>query len=190
VNDAVLSGALALCLGGGAIDLVALNLIALPAALAPLASEQERTPRVHAALSPSRAVPQSSSAVGAARRMVDPPAVLISEGRAPRAEPKPVAVLEFELSSRRVQRRESRILLETAARLRDAPEITVVGHADASGSDELNDRLSAQRAAAVAQRLIEGGIPKARVRLAARGEREPRKDGNSRRVEIFVGGQL
>jgi outer membrane protein OmpA-like peptidoglycan-associated protein len=64
----------------------------------------------------------------------------------------------------------------------------VIGHADASGPEQLNDQLSARRAQAVARRLLGSGISAARVRVDARGEREPREAGNSRRVEVFVGG--
>jgi outer membrane protein OmpA-like peptidoglycan-associated protein len=97
-------------------------------------------------------------------------------------------IVEFEVSSPRVSRHESRALLEAVAQLSRASAITVIGHADESGPEALNDRLSAQRAAAVLERLEASGIPRRRLQLQARGEREPRTDGNSRRVEIFVGG--
>lgn len=38
-------------------------------------------------------------------------------------------------------------------------EVTVVGHTDASGSEGRNDRLSELRAQAVAERLVENGVP-------------------------------
>lgn len=178
MNDVALSAALALCLGAGAVDLLALNVVVLPAARASLPRAPEReTP----ARTPAPPVETS--------RTAELPAVSIAGVPARRAEPDPVAILEFDPASRRVDHRGSSALSQMLAQLRNASEIVVIGHADASGSEELNDRLSAQRAAAVARRLVESGVPSRRVRVDARGEREPRQDGNSRRVEIFVGGQ-
>jgi OOP family OmpA-OmpF porin len=182
VSNAALSGALALCLGAGAVDLLALNLVVLPAARGPMPSpiEPEVPPRAHAPAIAKRDTHPELAALFP---------VPVAAQPAPRAEPLPVAVLEFDVASRRVDRRGATSMSQTLRQLRDASEIIVIGHADASGPEQLNDRLSAQRAAAVARRLVEGGILETRVRVDARGEREPRKEGNSRRVEIFVGGQ-
>jgi OOP family OmpA-OmpF porin len=179
VNHAALNALLALCLGAGAADLLALNLVVLPAARGASAQPLDRqapprTPAPPAALP----TPRPELALG-----VQP----VPAGAPPR--PQPVAILEFDVASPYVDRRATSALGETLARLRDATEIVVIGHADASGPEQLNERLSAQRAAAVARRLLGSGIAEARVRIDARGEREPRQDGNSRRVEIFIGEQ-
>ncbi|MGL4597919.1 MAG: OmpA family protein [Bacteroidia bacterium] len=51
--------------------------------------------------------------------------------------------------------------------------IEIAGHTDASGSDELNQRLSEQRAIAVANYLIENGIEKERLKTIGFGEKKP-----------------
>jgi len=51
--------------------------------------------------------------------------------------------------------------------------ITVDGHADRSGPDEYNVRLSRERAEAVRNELAAAGVPASRVQLRAHGERDP-----------------
>ncbi|MXO57929.1 OmpA family protein [Pontixanthobacter gangjinensis] len=69
--------------------------------------------------------------------------------------------------------------------------IEIVGHTDRSGSDAYNDRLSRERADAVAKFLAAGGISLSMVTATARGENEPRvptpdgeRNPQNRRVEI------
>jgi OOP family OmpA-OmpF porin len=76
---------------------------------------------------------------------------------------------------------------------RPAPEISVIGHTDAVGSVDFNDRLSLQRADRVRQELVQRGIPAESITVAGRGKREllvPTSDGiaeaMNRRVEINV----
>jgi outer membrane protein OmpA-like peptidoglycan-associated protein len=104
-------------------------------------------------------------------------------------EPQPelVVILEFEPLSSHLNGRASWLLMQQLVRLREASAVIVIGHADASGPDELNARLSAERAAAVARRLVNRGMARESIRVEARGESEPRPEGNSRRVEIYVG---
>ena len=84
-----------------------------------------------------------------------------------------------------------KILLEIAAR--PVPDVLVVGHTDAVGSDPFNDALGQQRAEIVRAALIRLGVPPADIRAISRGKRalavatpdgvaEPR----NRRVEIIV----
>ncbi len=47
------------------------------------------------------------------------------------------------------------------------------GHCDAQGSDELNQKLSEKRAAAVVQYLVDAGVQKERLRSNGYGEKEP-----------------
>lgn len=51
--------------------------------------------------------------------------------------------------------------------------VEIAGHTDASGSDELNQKLSEQRAQSVANYLIEHGIDKSRMRTVGFGEKQP-----------------
>ncbi len=75
----------------------------------------------------------------------------------------------------------------------DRTVVHIVGHTDNVGSDAYNQRLSEQRARAVADYLISRGVPASRLRTEGRGEREPRASNATeagrqlnRRVEIFV----
>lgn len=74
-----------------------------------------------------------------------------------------------------------------------ASRLTVVGHSDSDGSDELNDQLSMERAQAVASVLRLGGIERHRMHLQAMADNQPRADNSSytgrklnRRVEIIL----
>lgn len=51
--------------------------------------------------------------------------------------------------------------------------VTIIGHTDNVGSDEDNLQLSSERAKAVYQKLIEGGINQDRVTYIGKGENEP-----------------
>jgi outer membrane protein OmpA-like peptidoglycan-associated protein len=84
-----------------------------------------------------------------------------------------------------------RILAEIATR--PVPDVLVVGHTDAVGSDAANDALGLQRAETVRGALIRLGVPPADVRAISRGKRAlavPTADGvaeaRNRRVEILV----
>jgi outer membrane protein OmpA-like peptidoglycan-associated protein len=73
-------------------------------------------------------------------------------------------------------------------------EIRIIGHTDSTGSDDLNDRLSVQRAQATKNYLAARGIDPNRIQIAGRGEHEPLADNSSdagraknRRVEIYLG---
>jgi outer membrane protein OmpA-like peptidoglycan-associated protein len=87
---------------------------------------------------------------------------------------------------------ELRRMLEELRR-RPSPDIVVIGHTDRVGQEDLNDRLSLQRAERVRADLVSQGITAERIRAAGRGEREPlvqTADGvdepRNRRVEINV----
>jgi outer membrane protein OmpA-like peptidoglycan-associated protein len=76
---------------------------------------------------------------------------------------------------------------------RPAPEILVIGHTDAVGAGQYNDKLSLQRAEHVRAELIRRGIGEDSISVEGRGKREPlvtTADGiaepMNRRVEINV----
>ena len=76
---------------------------------------------------------------------------------------------------------------------RPVPDVLVVGHTDAVGSDQANDLLGQQRADIVRQALIKLGVPPDDVRAISRGKRNlavPTASGVAeplnRRVEIIV----
>jgi len=73
-------------------------------------------------------------------------------------------------------------------------EVRIVGHTDSTGSDELNNRLSVERAQATRNYLVSRGVPAQQIRTAGVGEHEPVADNGTeagrarnRRVEIFLG---
>lgn len=84
-----------------------------------------------------------------------------------------------------------RILSEV--KRRPVPDVLVVGHTDAVGSDQFNDALGLRRAETVRTALIAIGIPATDVQAISRGKRTPAvptPDGiaepRNRRVEIVV----
>jgi outer membrane protein OmpA-like peptidoglycan-associated protein len=185
VNPRARNAALVTCLGLGAADLFVLNFAVLPnlESGAPVAVPELRLD------------PMAAKAFARAASDVSVGAVSILEQKQPEpvvdalpARPEPLSIVTFRTSSHRVERRARRQLDDQLAQLAGAPSLVVVGHADPSGPEELNERLSAQRAAAVARYLREQGVDPLRIHIDFRGAREPRGDGELRRVEIFAGG--
>lgn len=67
--------------------------------------------------------------------------------------------------------------------------LTISGHADDAGSDQHNDRLSLQRASAVAAALEKRGFRVLTMRVKAYGRERPMAENNpaqNRRVEIAL----
>jgi len=76
---------------------------------------------------------------------------------------------------------------------RPVPDVLVIGHTDALGSDQVNDALSRQRAETVRAELIRRGVLAENIQAIGRGKRDPAvptPDGvaepRNRRVEIVV----
>ena len=72
-------------------------------------------------------------------------------------------------------------------------ELLIEGHTDSRGSEEYNRQLAGERAAAVAEALVQRGIARSRLRTAGLGEAYPVASNESsagrqenRRVEIVV----
>lgn len=75
----------------------------------------------------------------------------------------------------------------------DKTIIHVIGHTDSDGTDQYNQKLSEQRADAVANLLADNQVPSQRIRTEGRGEREPVASNTStegkrrnRRVDIVI----
>ncbi len=75
----------------------------------------------------------------------------------------------------------------------DAAEITIEGHTDSVGSEELNQRLSEKRAAAVRSYLVSKGVPPSRIKTNGMGESAPVATNDTaagrqqnRRVELVI----
>lgn len=76
---------------------------------------------------------------------------------------------------------------------RPAPQITIIGHADTTGSHAHNDALSLRRAERMRTELVKLGIDASRIAVEARGKREPlvptpdnQAEPRNRRVEVEV----
>ena len=76
---------------------------------------------------------------------------------------------------------------------RPAPEILVIGHADQSGPDSVNETLALRRAERVRDLLVQRGVSSERISAVGRGSREPAvqaaqgvAEARNRRVEISV----
>ena len=72
-------------------------------------------------------------------------------------------------------------------------EIQITGHTDTTGSDEVNDKLSYERALEIRSALVAQGLPFENAKVVGRGERELRvpTDDNvsepaNRRVEVIL----
>lgn len=82
------------------------------------------------------------------------------------------------------------------ARCFDHPEfaqrdVLVIGHADARGTDDYNEKLALERARTVSQKLVEAGIDPERLYVSGRGESQARGSddglvahGFDRRVDV------
>jgi hypothetical protein len=82
--------------------------------------------------------------------------------------------------------------VEMYVHARDA-RIMLYGHADRSGPEDYNRRLSRRRALAAKSYLVRRGIPESAIVIEALGESSPAVDGpdgvpvsENRRVEIFI----
>lgn len=97
----------------------------------------------------------------------------------------------FDFDKSTLTREAKNIVAKAARDSAGANGVSVVGHADRSGTDGYNLRLSQRRAAAVKQQLIRDGVPAGKITTAAKGERDPlvpTQDGvrepQNRRAEI------
>ncbi|MFT6463424.1 OmpA family protein [Halopseudomonas laoshanensis] len=84
---------------------------------------------------------------------------------------------------------------KVAKALKEDPnsQYAVIGHSDSTGEQELNQKLSLERAQAVASILMLGGVSSKRMSLTSMGEDQPRADNSThtgrmlnRRVEILL----
>jgi outer membrane protein OmpA-like peptidoglycan-associated protein len=77
------------------------------------------------------------------------------------------------------------------AKAGNVTRIDVTGHADRSGSDQYNLRLSQRRAQTVQAELVRDGVPADQISISAKGESQPLvptadgvREPQNRRVEI------
>jgi outer membrane protein OmpA-like peptidoglycan-associated protein len=101
----------------------------------------------------------------------------------------------FDLNSSTLRSTSRTTLDELAANFRQYPDnrIIVEGHTDSSGTDTHNQRLSEQRAANVADYLIDQRVPASNIIVYGYGESRPKSSNETaegrqlnRRVEIHI----
>lgn len=106
-----------------------------------------------------------------------------------------VRTVLFDLGKAKVREDSESALDDVAVTMKEYPNtrFLVEGHTDSSGSDELNLRLSEERAAAVRDYLISQGIPATRISSQGFGEERPVAPNNTaagrqknRRVELSL----
>jgi hypothetical protein len=81
----------------------------------------------------------------------------------------------FDFDSAALRADARQVIADAASRYREtgAAEISLVGHADLSGSDAYNQQLSERRAVAVRDELVRQGVPAGVIDTFAQGERDP-----------------
>lgn len=103
--------------------------------------------------------------------------------------------ISFATNKSDIQPRLRPILDQFAQGMNQQPglEIFIVGHADSTGSDAVNDPLSLARANSVRDYLVQRGVPFNTIRTEGRGSRQPIASNataagraQNRRVEIFL----
>ena len=127
----------------------------------------------------------------------DPAYIAATFGDALAVEPPPPArfVLYFE-TGRTVLTDESRNLLPAIVKAwqqRNGIRLSVSGHTDAAGSDQLNDALARERAEEIARVLLQQGISPKLISVTSHGKGNPAiptPDGvaepRNRRVEVTI----
>lgn len=104
-------------------------------------------------------------------------------------------IVFFDFAKSNLTPEADRIVAAAAANAAQARVTTleVTGHADRSGSDRFNMRLSQRRADVVRQALIAKGIPASEIVVAAKGESQPLvptadgvREAQNRRVQIVL----
>lgn len=102
----------------------------------------------------------------------------------------------FEFDQATLRARGKNVLDDVASCLKDGPlkdeVITIIGRADARGSEAHNDELGANRAAAARNYLTQRGVPADRLKIMSRGEQGSHGDDEAshaldRRIDIELG---
>jgi len=148
----------------------------------------------------AQTTPASDLSADAFIEALTPPPAPLTRGLTPQLRqedmPQIDLAVEFEFGSYDLTPQARKLLSNLARALQDAAlsphRFRLAGHTDAVGSDEVNDRLSRERAEAVRRFLVsEHGIATDRLETAGYGKRrllfeDAPEDGRNRRVEVSV----
>lgn len=139
----------------------------------------------------------SGAAAPAAVRTADPAWIASTFGEVMAVEPAPpeTFILYFEAGTTTLAETSRPAIPAIAAAIqrRGAITVSISGHADATGSDELNDRLALERAEAVKALLSEHGVAPGTISVSSHGKGNPAvptpegvAEPRNRRVEVIV----
>lgn len=94
----------------------------------------------------------------------------------------------FEESSVGLEEKEIAKIDELASRVRRSNKlaVTVIGFAGAEGTSDLTESLSARRADAVRERLLERGVPQSKIEVRSAGQDRKFNNWRARRVELVA----
>jgi outer membrane protein OmpA-like peptidoglycan-associated protein len=167
----------------GAVDLMCLNMWAVPSAL-----EQTDILAVR-----SLPLPAARPAVTPAVQP-QPPAAAPVEPEPEPAAPTPgrerCALLLFSTGNWWIGSRGHALIAAALPKLlADDRMIEVIGYADRRGAPDLNLRISEERARAVAAVLVQAGVPERRIRSIGAGETFADGSGLDRRTEVTLTNQ-
>jgi OOP family OmpA-OmpF porin len=103
-------------------------------------------------------------------------------------------VIYFDFDSARVGARSQRLVRNVARFINgrsDIVDVSIEGHADEVGTDDYNQQLSEERAVAMRELLVQGGVEGHRLRVVAHGKKHPKiqnagREPQNRRVEMYV----
>jgi outer membrane protein OmpA-like peptidoglycan-associated protein len=190
--------AMAACLALGVADLLFIDGVVLPRVLSKRAPDRSAAPaRPAAAPARESALPAAPERAAPQPREMAPPAEApaLPSPRAPAAPPAPELIVHFASGEALLDAHARGALDALGARVARHGEWTfaIEGHADARGDAAFNERLSQQRARAVALRLRARGLVLSRMQISAFGSTRPISSGDdpvslrrNRRVEIII----
>ena len=100
----------------------------------------------------------------------------------------------FEIGTSTLKEEANTTIESVASAMKENPDLMLqlIGHADAMGDEDKNERLSIERAQKVMERLIASGVDADRISIEGKGETEPVADNETvegrqqnRRVELI-----
>lgn len=102
-------------------------------------------------------------------------------------------LFDFDSAQLRSEARDNLSSLAESLRDYERTEVLIVGHTDATGSEDYNYRLSERRATTAAEYLMEEGVRPSRITTLGKGESEPVASNDTdagrqenRRVEVAI----